>query len=191
MGAGLYLSLLGQILPDADEDGGIMLDRAVLLLNQNFEPISICSVRKAFVLIFLEKAEMVEKNSGWIHSVNREFPIPSVVRLMHQIRIPPKRILLNRKNLLIRDNYTCQYCGRKTKPLTIDHVVPKHYGGQDRWENLVIACQSCNHKKGNLTPEQAGMSLIRTPKKPHYFFYLHHIVGEKNTHWKPYLFMPD
>ncbi len=166
-----------------------MLNHAVLLLNQNYEPLSVCNVKRAVTLIFLGKAEMVEKNSGWIHSVSMELPIPSVVRLSRHIKVPPKRILLNRKNLMIRDNYTCQYCGRKTMPLTIDHVIPKHFGGKDTWENLVVACQTCNHLKANRTPEQAGMELIQQPKKPHYFFYLQKVIGPKDESWKRYLFM--
>jgi 5-methylcytosine-specific restriction endonuclease McrA len=168
-----------------------MLNRAVLLLNQNYEPLTVCNVKRAVILIFLGKAEMIEKNSGMLHSVSLQIPIPSVVRLSRHVKIPQKRIILNRKNLLIRDNSTCQYCGRKVQPLTIDHVIPKHYGGKDSWENLVVACQTCNNKKGNKTPDQAGMHLIRTPQKPHYFFYLHKIIGVKDSHWKPYLFLKD
>jgi 5-methylcytosine-specific restriction endonuclease McrA len=118
-------------------------------------------------------------------------PIPSVVRLARQVKIPHKKILLNRKNLMIRDNHSCQYCGKKTQPLTIDHIIPKQFGGNDSWENLVVACQVCNHKKGNRTPEQAGMELIQIPRKPHYFFYLYKIIGVKDDHWKPYLFLKD
>jgi len=167
------------------------LNQAVLLLNQNYEPLSVCNVKRAVVLIFLGKAEMVEKNSGILHSISTHIPIPSVIRLSRHIKVPQKRILLNRKNLMIRDNYTCQYCGKKVQPLTIDHIIPKHFGGSDSWENLVVACQICNHKKGNRTPEQAGMHLIQKPKKPHYFFYLYKIIGIKDSHWKPYLFLKD
>lgn len=168
-----------------------MLNQAVLILNQNYEPLSICNVKRAITLIFLGKAQMVEKNSGVIHSVSLELPLPSVIRLFRYVRVPQKRILLNRKNLLIRDDYTCQYCGKRTQPLTIDHVIPRHYGGKDTWENLVVACQACNHRKANRTPEQAGMQLIRPPKKPHYFFYLQKIIGVKDPHWKPYLFIKE
>ncbi len=168
-----------------------MLNRSVLLLNQNYEPLTICNVRRAIRLIFMGKAEMVEKNSGWIHTVSQEFPIPSVIRLSRFTKVPRKRIQLNRRNLLIRDDYTCQYCGRKTHPLTIDHVIPKQYGGKDTWENLVVACLACNHKKANRTPEQAGMKLIKQPRKPHYFFYLQKIIGVKDEHWKPYLFIKE
>lgn len=166
-----------------------MLNHSVLLLNQNYEPLSVCNVKRAVTLIFLGKAEMIEKNSGWIHSVTIQLPIPSVIRLSRQVKVPHKKILLNRKNLLIRDNYTCQYCGRRVHPLTIDHVIPKNYGGKDTWENLVVACQACNHRKANKTPDQAGMNLITQPRKPHYFFYLHKIIGVKDEQWKPYLFM--
>ena len=169
----------------------MMLNQAVLLLNQNYEPLTICNVKRAVILIFLGKAEMIEKNSGVLHSVSLEIPIPSVIRLARNVRAPRKQIMLNRKNLMIRDNHTCQYCGRRVQPLTIDHVIPKHYGGKDSWDNLVVACHSCNHRKANRTPEQAGMQLIATPKKPHYFFYLHKVIGIKDIHWKPYLFIKD
>jgi 5-methylcytosine-specific restriction endonuclease McrA len=168
-----------------------MLNRAVLLLNQNYQPLSVCNVKRAVTLIFLGKAEMVEKNSGSVHSVSYQMPIPSVIRLAWLVRVPTKRIILNRKNLMIRDNYMCQYCGRKTQPLTIDHVIPRHYGGGDTWENLVVACQVCNHRKANRTPEQAGMQLMQQPKRPHHFFYLQKIIGVKDEHWKPYLFIKD
>lgn len=166
-----------------------MLNRHVLLLNQNYEPLTVCSARKAVILVYLGKAELVEKDSGWLHSVSTRLPIPSVVRLVRYIRVPRKQILLNRKNLLIRDEYTCQYCGRKRLPLTIDHVIPKQYGGKDTWENLVVACLPCNNKKANKTPEQAGMRLIKTPKKPNHLFFIQYFIGIKDEKWRPYLFL--
>jgi len=166
-----------------------MLNQSVLLLNQNYEPLSVCNVKKAVILLYLGKAEMIETNHGLIRSVSHTMPIPSVIRLIHYIRAPRKRIVLNRKNLLIRDNYTCQYCGRRTYPLTIDHVIPKQFGGKDTWENLVVACLACNNKKANRTPEQAGMRLIKKPQKPNHFFYFQHFIGVKDEKWKPYLFL--
>ncbi|MFZ0390021.1 MAG: HNH endonuclease [Calditrichia bacterium] len=166
-----------------------MLNHAVLLLNQNYEPLSVCNVRRAVTLVFLGKAEMIEENSGWLHSVDYQIKIPSVIRLSRQVRVPYRRVVLNRRNLMIRDDYTCQYCGHKKLPLTIDHVIPRNYGGRDNWENLVVACQKCNNRKGNQTPEQAGLKLVRKPLKPHYFLYLHRILGVKDEHWKPYLFL--
>lgn len=168
-----------------------MLNHDVLLLNQNYEPLTVCTVRRAVRLIFMDKAEIVEKNSGWIRSVSLKFPVPCVIRLSRKVTVPHKTILLNRKNIMIRDNYVCQYCGKRSHNLTIDHVIPRHYGGKDSWENLVAACQSCNHRKANLTPEQAGIELIQKPKRPHYFFYLQKIIGVKYESWKPYLFIKD
>ncbi len=166
-----------------------MLNKAVLLLNQNYEPLTVCNVKKAVILIYLGKAEIVEKSVLWLHSVNSVFPLPSVIRLVSFIRLPRKKILLNRKNLLVRDQYRCQYCGRRTHPLTIDHVIPKQYGGKNTWDNLVVACLPCNNRKANRTPEQAGMKLLATPKKPNHFFYIQYFIGIKDERWKPYLFL--
>ncbi|RMH82940.1 MAG: HNH endonuclease, partial [Calditrichaeota bacterium] len=156
------------------------MNKSVLLLNQNYEPLSVCNAKKAIILIYLGKAEAVETDSAWVRSVNTRMPLPSVVRLRRYARAPRRRIVLNRKNLLIRDNYTCQYCNRRTHPLTIDHVIPKHLGGKDTWENLVIACLPCNNRKGNRTPEQAGMKLINKPRRPNHFFYFQHFIGVKD-----------
>jgi len=166
-----------------------MINRHVLLLNQNYEPLTVCNAKKAIILVYLGKAEIIEKDSGWLHSVSARFPIPSVIRLVRYIRAPRKRILLNRKNLLIRDQYTCQYCGKKRLPLTIDHVIPKQYGGRDSWENLVVACLPCNNRKANRTPEQAGMRLISKPKRPNQLFFIQYFIGIKDEKWKRYLFL--
>lgn len=166
-----------------------MLSRSVLLLNQNYEPLSVCDAKKAIILIFLQKAEVVEHADEWIRSVYTKMRLPSVIRLKRYARSPQRRILLNRRNLLIRDNYRCQYCGRTSPPLTMDHIIPKQVGGKDTWENLVIACLPCNNRKGNKTPEQAGMHLMSTPKKPNHYFYFQHFFGCKDDLWKPYLFL--
>lgn len=166
-----------------------MLDRSVLLLNQNYEPLTVCNGKKAIILLYLGKAEILEEDSGWVHSVNTKMRLPSVIRLVFFVKAPKKRVILNRKNLLIRDGYSCQYCGHRAHHLTIDHVIPKNFGGNNSWENLVVACLPCNNKKANRTPEQAGMKLIKKPKKPNYFFYIQHYFGIKDTRWRPYLFM--
>lgn len=166
-----------------------MLDRSVLLLNQNYEPHSVCNVKKAIVLIYLGKAEAIELDTLEVHSVHTAMRLPLVVRLRRFARTPRRRIILNRRNLLIRDNHTCQYCGKNSPPLTIDHVVPRQFGGRDTWENLVVACLACNNRKGNRTPEQAEMRLAALPRRPHHFFYFQQIIGPKNERWKPYLFM--
>ncbi|GAB4332615.1 MAG: HNH endonuclease [Calditrichia bacterium] len=168
-----------------------LLNQTVLLLNKSYEPLSICNVKRALKLLYLGKAEVVEQNHGLLHSARQTISVPSVIRLARYVKVPYKKVILNRRNLLIRDRSTCQYCGKKTPPLTIDHVVPKQFGGKDDWENLVIACQSCNHRKGNRTPEQAGMRLLRRPSRPSYYFYLQHIAGLDADRWKPYLFLKE
>ncbi len=166
-----------------------MLDKSVLVLNQNFEPISITSARKAIVLLFMEKAEMVERYDADVHAVSISIPYPSVIRLSRYVRKPYKRVALSRKNIIKRDNHTCQYCGKNHQPMTIDHIVPRSLGGKDTWENLVTACFRCNGKKGDRTPDQAGMRLVRKPARPTHLFYLQYIAGKPHSTWANYLFM--
>jgi 5-methylcytosine-specific restriction endonuclease McrA len=162
----------------------------VLVLNQNYEPLSVCSVRRAVVMIFLGKAEMIEKNDGeTIRSISLSIPIPSVVRLGFYIKVPPKRVLLSRKNIIKRDGHRCQYCGETHLPMTVDHVIPKIFGGKDTWENLVCACIKCNNIKGNQTPEQAGLKLLRKPKSPNHITFLQRFIGISDDRWKQYLFL--
>lgn len=140
--------------------------------------------------MFLTKAELVENRDGYkIHSVNKSFPFPSVIRLSSYIKVPYKRIELSRKNIIRRDGYCCQYCGTKTHELTIDHVIPKSRGGTDSWENLVSACKICNNKKGNRTPEEAGMPLIARPRKPNHILFIKHFVDKIDEKWRPFMFM--
>ncbi|MBW7889272.1 MAG: HNH endonuclease [Bacteroidetes bacterium] len=166
------------------------LNSKVLVLNQNYEPLSICNVKKAIILLFLGKAELVETSNGkMIRSVSMSIPFPSVVRLSVFIRVPYKKIILSRKNILRRDGHRCQYCGRGDVPLTVDHIMPRSRGGEDTWENLTAACVKCNNRKGNNTPEEAGMPLIRKPMKPNHVTFIRHFVGNLDDCWKPYLFM--
>lgn len=170
----------------------MLLDKRVLLLNQNYEPMTICSVKKAIVLIYLGKAELVEPyDSLFIRSVSLEMPFPSIVRLGRFISVPRKRILLSRKNVMKRDQFVCQYCGSKNKPLTVDHVLPRERFGADSWENLVTACEKCNSRKGNRTPDEANMELVRVPKKPNHLFFIQNFFGALEDRWKPYLFLSD
>ena len=153
---------------------------------------TICSARKAIILLYLGKANLVERyDSLMIRSVSLELPLPSVVRLGRYISVPRKRILLSRKNIMKRDRFSCQYCGTSTKPLTVDHIIPKEKGGNDSWENLVAACERCNFKKGNQTPEEADMELFKIPKKPNHLFFIQNFFGAVETRWKPYLFLPE
>jgi len=167
-----------------------VLNRHVLVLNQNYEPLSVCSVRRAAVMVLLERAEIIETlDSQRLHSINRSMPVPSVVRLATYIRVPAKQVLLSRKNIIKRDGGRCQYCGKKSPDMTVDHVLPKNIGGADTWENLVAACQECNNKKGQRTPEQAQMVLARKPRRPNHITFIQQIIGIDDFHWKRYLFM--
>lgn len=159
------------------------------MLNQGYEPVSICSVKKALLLVFLNKADIVEIRPGAvIHTVGATFPYPSVIRLHSYMRLPFRKIELSRKNILRRDNFCCQYCGAHSAPLTLDHVIPKSRGGQDTWENLVTACVPCNNRKGNRTPEEAGKHLRNKPRRPNHIVFLKHLMGKADEPWKPYLF---
>ena len=166
-----------------------LLKTGVLLLNQNYEPMSVTSAKKAIILIYLGKAEIIERYEGSVRSVSIQIPMPSIVRLVRFVHVPRKRIVLTRRNIIKRDSHQCQYCQSTKAPITVDHVIPKVRGGKDTWENLVCACVKCNTKKGNRTPEEVGMKLIRQPRKPNTLFFIQHFIGIKDERWKPYLFM--
>jgi 5-methylcytosine-specific restriction endonuclease McrA len=132
---------------------------------------------------------VASKDGRYIHSVRRAYPLPSVIRLSSYIRVPFKKIELSRKNILRRDEFRCQYCGAKGPDLTIDHIIPKARGGTDTWDNLVSACKKCNNKKGNRTPEEAGMTLHTKVNKPHHIFFIRQFMGKMDEKWKPFLFL--
>jgi len=161
----------------------------VLVLNQDYRALTVCSVERATVLVLLQKAELVEAESGrWIRSPSNRVPWPSIVRLRAYVSIPFKRITLTRKNVMRRDRNRCQYCGNRDR-LTIDHVMPRSRGGRDTWENLVTACVPCNNRKGNRTPEEANLVLRRRPFRPSHVMYIRDYVGTLDDTWKPYLFL--
>ena len=143
-----------------------MLNLPVLVLNQNYEPLNLCSKRRAVVLVLNERAQIMEDGLGTFHSAASNFPIPSVIRLFHLVRRPIPIRRLSRREVFLRDGYTCQYCGLTTKDLTLDHVVPRVRGGTHVWDNIVSACPNCNHRKAGRTPKEAGMRLLRAPVKP-------------------------
>ncbi len=160
------------------------------MLNQNYEPLTICSAKRAFILVFQGKAEMIESADGLkLHSVNHAYALPSVVRLWQYKKVPYKRIMLTRKNILVRDGHRCQYCGTTKGPMTVDHVQPRTMHGSDSWENLVTACTSCNNRKGDQTPAQAGLTLIRRPTRPSYITFIQRYIGVADHRWRRYLFM--
>jgi len=142
------------------------IDRAVLVLNQDYQPVNVCRVRRAVVLLLRGKAEMVQDGLGEIHSADCALPIPSVIHLTYMVRRPYLDKKLTRIEVFNRDHYTCQYCGKKTNELTLDHVIPRHRGGEHAWENVVSCCPPCNHHKAGRSPWEAGMPLLGKPRKP-------------------------
>jgi 5-methylcytosine-specific restriction endonuclease McrA len=163
----------------------------VLILNQTFEPLQVCSSRRAVILLFTGKAERVEDTSRVIRSPSTALLLPSVIRLHRFVRKPAQpSIAFNKKNILKRDAYTCQYCGRNSgERMTIDHVMPKSLGGRTVWENVVSACRACNLKKGNKTLEESRMCLLRRPAKPVSVFYLGVLAhtSQRYENWRKYL----
>jgi 5-methylcytosine-specific restriction endonuclease McrA len=142
------------------------LREPVLILNVNFEPLHVCNTKRALALVFCGKAEILLNGRGIIRSASAEFDIPSVIRLGYMIRRPRLQISLTKREILRRDDYTCQYCGFRSHVLTIDHVYPRRLGGKHIWTNVVAACHSCNRKKGGKLPEGVNMHLRRLPVQP-------------------------
>jgi 5-methylcytosine-specific restriction endonuclease McrA len=138
----------------------------VLVLNANFQPLHVCDTRRALHLIIGGKARLVANGRGVIHTVRLSFPIPSVIQLQKMIHPPRPIPHLSKREIFRRDEYTCQYCGRQTPHLTVDHVVPRYRGGIHAWHNLVAACPSCNRRKGGRTLVEARMKLRRIPREP-------------------------
>jgi len=164
-----------------------MLDSQVLLLNQNFEPLTVCSARRAIVLVWKGTAEVIETNGHLIRTVSMVFHVPSIIRLLIYRNTQRRwNIQLTKQNILKRDRKTCQYCGSDEGHMTIDHVIPRCQGGKDSWENLVCACSSCNNLKGNKSLEHAGMELVKKPKKPNIRTFLFN-RGPLIRSWRPYL----
>ena len=164
------------------------LNNKVLLLNNSYEPISIITAKKAIIMYFLDKVDVVKKSKIVINSLYLKFNIPEVIKLKNYIYIKHSKIPLTRKNILKRDNNTCQYCGKNKSEITIDHILPKDKGGNDSWNNLVVACKRCNMIKGNYLLKDIDMQLIRKPFEPTKIIYLQN-VGKNNKSWHPYLYL--
>ncbi len=164
------------------------MNEPVLVLNANFEPINVCNTRRAVGLILSGKANLVMNGRGYIQTVQVSIPRPSVIRLDQMIHRPRFHVKLTRREVFRRDNYTCQYCGRHIGDLTVDHVLPKHMGGEHIWTNVVAACPSCNHRKGGRKMEDVHMKLLHPPKEPpssaHYIFGRH---LEQNSEWEQFI----
>lgn len=171
-----------------------MFNAPVLVLNQNYEPLNVTDIRRAFRLLGADKAELLERNHQVIHTPTRAIDAPSVIRLIYLVKRPQPRVKLSRREVFSRDRHTCQYCGRATRDLTIDHVVPRHRGGRHEWENLVAACRTCNHRKGGKTLAEARMHLRREPKAPRAdirYLFGGYLTDQRNGAWRSYLFLPE
>ena len=169
------------------------LHAPVLVLNASYEPINVCAARRAIVLVLKGVAMAEEENGHFLHAARVTVRVPSVIRLLEYRRIPHQTRALSRKNILLRDRNTCQYCGvaLASSDLTLDHVVPRSRGGNSTWENLVACCHSCNRQKGNrMLSEIEDMTLLREPRP----FSLHtsrqimRMLGRGDDRWRKYLF---
>jgi 5-methylcytosine-specific restriction endonuclease McrA len=161
----------------------------VLVLNQNYEPLNVCNLRRALVLVFRGKAEVLVNNHRLIRTVSFSLDCPSVIRLQRQVRRPLPLVRLTRREIFRRDSFTCQYCGQRSAHPTLDHVVPRHRGGKHTWENLVTACTRCNHRKGGRPLEEAGMRLLRSPARPvsSPYYFLDGWWQRSPAEWWPFL----
>ncbi len=168
------------------------LQTPVLVLNASYEPINVCAARRALVLLLKGVASAEENCREYVHSPSRAVSVPSVIRLLEYRRIPRQTRALSRKNILIRDRYTCQYCERvlASAELTLDHVTPRSRGGESNWENLVACCHRCNNRKGDRLPEEANMRLVRAPRpfSLHTSRHLMRLMGRSDEKWRKYLF---
>ncbi|MDX1690124.1 MAG: HNH endonuclease [Acidimicrobiia bacterium] len=164
--------------------------QAALVLNATYEPLSVVSTRRAVVLLVRDKAELVESRDRSWSSEKMTVPVPSVIRLRTYVKVPyRRRVPLNRKAVFARDAATCQYCGRAAE--NIDHVLPRSRGGTHSWENVVAACRPCNTRKGDRTPDEAGMRIARTPRAPRESGWL--VIGlstPPEESWRAYLTDP-
>ena len=170
----------------------LLMQTPVLVLNASYEPINICAARRAIVLVLKGLAMQEEENGHSLHAARITMPVPSVIRLLEYRRIPHQTRALSRKNILMRDRSTCQYCMKtmSSGDLTLDHVIPRSRKGETTWENLVACCHHCNNRKGSRTPEEAGMRLARAPRpfSLHTSRHLMRLLGKSDDQWRKYLF---
>ena len=162
----------------------------VLIVNQNYEPLNVCSWQRAVCMIFVGKAVAVERDSKMLRSPTMEMPLPSVVRLNYHVKRPLPEVKISRGSIMARDGYACQYCARKSKHLTLDHVLPRERGGGLTWDNLGACCTDCNNKKGNRTPREAGLRLHAQPRRPRFIPFLSFATftaAMKHPEWRDYL----
>ena len=160
----------------------------VLVLNATYEPINVCTVRRAVVLLLKEKAELLERGVWELHSESTSFARPVVIRLVSYVRVPrdAHRRKITRRAVFARDSWTCQYCGSRSN-LTVDHVIPRSKGGLSSWENIVASCAPCNRRKGDSLPRQVGMHLLKQPRTPSAHVFIQVASPTIPVAWRQYL----
>ncbi len=159
----------------------------VLVLNTTYEPLNVCSARRALILLLKEKAEALEGSSAYYRSERCTYAVPHVIRLRHYVHVPRKATKrISRRAVFARDRYRCQYCG-SDKHLTVDHVIPRSKGGEDSWENVVTSCAPCNLRKGDRLLHAANMNLRHKPRAPGPFGFILLQVDDVHDSWRPYL----
>ena len=171
----------------AEAGNGQPLASPVLVLNQNYQPLNICNGRRAVLLLFRGKAELLTNGAGEVRSVSTAMPNPSVIRLVYMVKRPLMSRRLSRRAVFYRDGFACQYCGLETRELTLDHVIPRSKGGPHVWENVVSSCIPCNHKKAGLTLKEANLKLNRKASAPSpnpYYIFHHRTILED---WRPFM----
>jgi 5-methylcytosine-specific restriction endonuclease McrA len=160
----------------------------VLVLNASFEPINVCTVRRAIVLTLKEKAEVLEEAEWALHAERMSLQRPFVIRLTTYVRVPrdAHRRKITRRAVFARDDWTCQYCGSRSS-LTVDHVIPRSKGGLSNWDNIVASCAPCNRRKADRTPVQSGMHPAQTPRQPHAEIFIRVSSPTIPPSWRAYL----
>jgi 5-methylcytosine-specific restriction endonuclease McrA len=177
------------VLPGARPEQRAGSRGRVLVLNASYEPINVCTVRRAAVLVLKDKAELLEASDWALHAENLTLPRPIVIRLVTYVHIPrdAHSRKITRRAVFARDSWTCQYCGNERGSLTVDHVVPRSKGGSSAWDNIVTCCAPCNRRKGDRLPTQAGMKPRRAPKPPSSTIFVHVAVPTIPDVWQRYL----
>ncbi len=160
----------------------------MLVLNATYEPINVCSVRRAVVLLIKERAEVIERGSWELHSESATISRPVVIRLVSYVHVPrgTHRRKITRRAVFARDGWACQYCGSRSN-LTVDHVIPRSKGGPSSWENIVASCAPCNRRKGDRLPKQAGMHPKRAPYVPRAEIFIQVASPTIPPAWRQYL----
>ena len=160
----------------------------VLVLNASYEPLNVCSTRRAHVLVWKGKAEVVERLDEPLRTATNTYVRPHVIRLVSYVRVPQSvKRRISRRALFARDGWRCAYCGDSSSRLTLDHVVPRSRGGDSVWENVVTACAACNLRKADRLLEETHMRLLRPPRPPAPVLFISLALHAVPETWRQYL----